>query len=447
MPLEPEPNIKFSDDTIAEASAKAVELGKKSFEEQKNSFGSVQDGTRSNTVPESIPKTQPVVIKSLRTYQGDIAEAIKNQNASVLTIAMAEQQRVGARAEKKESEEFKPRTILERIRGEKPKLRIPVPESVATNVPIPLSKSALPTFNAPPVPNTATTKPDFPSKIVFGTTPQKKIDDGFRRDAITISISIILILLGIGAVVGFYFLQKTPPPPATAPASELTVIPYDSKEVVSTTFTDRESLLQKLNDFRRGSVIPDGSILYIELTNGATSTTPITTNELFGILKTNIPGNALRAFDTNFMFGFYGANGNQPFLLISLTSFDNAFNGMLQWEKDMNTDIGTIFSSGAVPLTQYVPTSIPSVASSSGTKNATTTGVAAITTLVNLGPTPNNYFGDITIQNKDARVLKNSRAQTILLYSFINQNTLLITSNEATLTGMIGKFASQQYVR
>jgi hypothetical protein len=454
MPPEKESHIEFNDDTIAKASAEAINLGKKSFEEQKNAFGAVQNDTNDGANEETGKENQPVVIKSLRTYQGDIAEAIKNQNASVLTIAMAEQQRVGKREEENEKEEFKPRTILQRIKGEKPKPRIPTPEFVPPRIE-PKPRQAPTTFTPPPVFNVPPTqsasikpnKPEFPSKIVFGQSPQKKINDSFRRDTITIAISILLILLGIGAVTGFYFLQKTPPKPATAPASELTIIPYDTKEIISTTYLDRESLLQKLNAIRRGAPIANGSVHYVELTSGATSTTPISTNDLFSILNTNIPGNALRAFGPSFMFGFYGINGNQPFILISLNSFENAYAGMLEWEKDMNTDVGAIFAPSAVSLTQYVPIATSSVASLGGGKNVTATGTAAITTIANLGPTPNSQFGDITIQNKDARVLKNARAETILLYSFINQNTLLITTNESVLSAMIGKFTQQQYTR
>ncbi len=454
MPPEKESHIEFNDDTIAKASAEAISLGKKSFEEQKNAFGTVQNSISDGTKQETEKENQPVVIKSLRTYQGDIAEAIKNQNASVLTIAMAEQQRVGEREDQKEKEEFKPRTILQRIKGEKPKPRTPTPEFVPPRIE-PKPKQAPATFTPPPIFNVPPTqsvnvkpsRPEFPSKIVFGEAPQKKINDAFRRDTVTIAISILLILLGVGAVAGFYFLQKTPPKPAAAPASELTIIPYDTKETISTADLGRESLLQKLNAIRRGAPIADGSVHYVELTSGATSTIPISTNDLFSILNTNIPGNAIRAFGPNFMFGFYGINGNQPFILISLNSFENAYAGMLEWEKDMNTDVGAIFSPSAVALTQYVPINTPAVASTSGVKNVIATGTTAVTTIANLGPASDSQFGDVTIQNKDARVLKNSRAETILLYSFINQNTLLITSNESVLSAMIGKFTQQQYTR
>ena len=54
---------------------------------------------------------------------------------------------------------------------------------------------------------------------------------------------------------------------------------------------------------------------------------------------------------------------------------------------------------------------------------------------------------DITIKNKDARILKSPTGQTVLLYSFYNNNMLILTDNEETLRALLTKLDSEKLSR
>ena len=51
-------------------------------------------------------------------------------------------------------------------------------------------------------------------------------------------------------------------------------------------------------------------------------------------------------------------------------------------------------------------------------------------------------FEDVLVQNKDARVLKDSAGNVRLLYAFPNTETLLITTNQSTFLEVFGRLTS-----
>jgi len=442
MPGEPDNTFQFADETIDEVGKKAIDAGRENFEKEKDIFqrinGVSEDEIRASAganSPSTIevseatikpnPKAPDVVIKNLRTFQGDVADAIKKQNASVITIAMAEQNRNAKREESTGGTQniITHENELQRILGKKAPPGVPKPPT--------------PT-RVPPKP-----APVLPQKIAYAEPeePKKKIDPEFIRNALTITGSVLLILLGVGAVIGFYVLQKKPTI-APAPKVDQTIVAFNTKAEIETAGIKRDDLILKLNSLREGGVENQNDITYIALTKKMESdTVSITTTELFGILATSIPASAVRAFGDQFMMGMYSTEKNEPFLILKVTSFDNAFAGMLAWEKTLNKDIGSIFSSRSIPITSVAPAP---VATATGTPSTTT---APATRVVNVDALIKTEFEDITIQNKDARVLKNTRGDDIVLYSFLDQNTILITSSQKAFHEILNKFIAEKLVR
>lgn len=433
MAGENDNKFNFADETINEVGKKAVDAGREHFEKEKDIFERIN-----GIAPEAIstpnyseeqkeapvkpnPKAPNVVIKNLRTFQGDVAEAIKKQNASVITIAMAEKNREA----KKQSGSAKPEDFitheneLQRILGKK-------------------TPPGLPKEPAPTLPTVE--KPVLPRTEIYKEEPKKKVSPEFIKNALTISGSVLLILLGVGAIIGFYILQEKP---SVAPPQKVdqTIVAFNSKTEIETAGIQRDNLILKLNSLREGTLGNPNDIQYIALTKKTdTDTVSISTGELFAILSTGIPASTIRAFGDQFMLGLYTLQRNEPFLIIKVTSFDNAFAGMLAWEKTMNKDIGSIFSSRSIPIT--------SVPASNTFPNATSsTSTAPVTRVVNVDSLIKSEFEDITIQNKDARVLKNTRGDDIVLYSFLDQNTILITSSQKAFYEILNKFIAEKLVR
>jgi len=52
---------------------------------------------------------------------------------------------------------------------------------------------------------------------------------------------------------------------------------------------------------------------------------------------------------------------------------------------------------------------------------------------------------DNIIENKDVRILKNSTGEVVLLYTFPNTNTLIITGNIETLKVVLDRLTRVQF--
>jgi hypothetical protein len=71
--------------------------------------------------------------------------------------------------------------------------------------------------------------------------------------------------------------------------------------------------------------------------------TLLTTSSLFDILEAKNPTSLTRALDPDFILGFHSSLGNKPFLLLTIKSYENTFAGMLDWEKTLYQDFSPIF--------------------------------------------------------------------------------------------------------
>jgi hypothetical protein len=111
------------------------------------------------------------------------------------------------------------------------------------------------------------------------------------------------------------------------------------------------------------------------------------------------------------MLGIYSFDTNEPFIILTTNDFANSFSGMLRWEKDMVSDFEKIFL-----ISQKI--------------GSTTV-----------------EFVDEALRNKDLRILQNENKKTILLYSFVDKNTIVITTNESIFTAIVNKYNVSKQIR
>ncbi|MEX2014088.1 MAG: hypothetical protein WD896_01910 [Parcubacteria group bacterium] len=220
-----------------------------------------------------------------------------------------------------------------------------------------------------------------------------------------------LVLFGLGTLGAWYgyheFVRRTAIPIPAAPANRFVAI--DSEITVNVRTSSRESLTNAIFEATRGTAM--GQLRHIVLIKESVEkqVSYLPVNEFLQTLETRAPANLVRAFDPLFMLGAYGES---VFIIIKLSSFENAFAGMLAWEKDLPRDIG--------PLLATAPF------------------------LRNL--TPENIFTDITDRNKDARLLALGN-ETIMLYSFFDNDMLVITDEIGTLRTVIERLTREKLSR
>lgn len=223
-------------------------------------------------------------------------------------------------------------------------------------------------------------------------------------------VILLLIVLGGGWYYWFSTSQKVEPAPKAAMTVK-TIISY-SKVAALTVDSDSDALVligAKLGQLNAGL----GNIYALIPVLSSTSTTPL---DITAILKsTLIPSRLLRSLDSNYMIGAYTYDTQNPFIILKDTFFQNAFSGMLEWEKDMRSDL--------LPVIQVAHENENSVTAAE------------------------SHFEDVIISNIDARVLRDDQGKTILIYAFADKDTIIITTSEATLKYILDRLLTVRTIQ
>lgn len=273
-------------------------------------------------------------IKSLRTYAGDVEEALGQGKSSAATIMIAEQKR-------------------------------------RENSPV---------------------------------LSQRPVNLEFRNKTF-IMVGMSLLVLGLIVVGSVYYLsssQKT-----TTEKNTKAVIAYTTEHKLDVASSSRDQIINKIISEKSGFKQAPNSVLYINTLSG-NSELPV--ENLLALIAPRMPSSLARAFEDKYMVGIYSFDTNEPFIILTTKDYPSAYSGMLKWEKDMATDLGKIFQIS--PANQIQLT-----------------------------------FADEALKNKDLRIMQNADKKTILLYSFIDKNTLIITTNENIFSAILGKYLINKQIR
>lgn len=272
-------------------------------------------------------------LSTLRTYQGDVAEFIKDKNKSTLSIALEEKHKQEKEEESNQEE------------------------------------------------------------------PQEKSSgqQNFGANFTAIILSITLIIAGVFASMFIFDYITTPKDLEVSLKTD--IIPYNNEIMLANMSV--ESFGTEIKNLSAQNGI---SIINISDNQGNQINT---SSSLFDFL--NIRARPVtRYFDKSFVLGANGESG--LFLIFETSDFGATFSGMLEWEKNIEEDLSFMFGQQEKSDSSFV-------------------------------------WKDAIIKNKDARILSNNKGVSKIYYSFLNKNTLVITSSEKTLTDIFSAFASKPFVR
>lgn len=327
-------------------------------------------------------------IKSLRTYQSDIAEALGKNNTTVAQMAIAE----NARKANNEAP-----IVKELVKEPVPLIKKPVLEATI-QVESPVEK---------PQPIPVVRKP----LEVISNAPEL-VHNGTRGVLLTF-LSLILVAGGIFG--GLYFYSKSP----LANISGTQVVPNGTyrgllasniqKKVILGTLIEKR--IEDVLAYERTQVkLEPNQVLELYFIKGSGDESFLITSEEFLSLSTNrSPETIRRSLLDKFMFGFHrNSTSIEPYVVLKTEFFQNTFTGMLKWEPEIQEDT-KVWLSGK--------------------------DVAAQT------------FEDKVLKNKDIRVLKDGSGTPLILYGFLDKETLVITTNEETFLEILDRFEKQTYVR
>lgn len=240
-------------------------------------------------------------------------------------------------------------------------------------------------------------------------TPQPRAPISWARITIW-TLTALFIVGGCAAAIYVYIGPPTVDPETTVQASNILYI--DESVEVPLSGLDHLALVTELAKLRDSTTLSLGLMreTYFTLPTEAGGKRLASTQEVAPRLAPNMPPSLLRALQPEFILGTHVFDRNQGFIVFKTDNYQQAFSGMVEWEHAMRGDL--------LPFMDRRPRErLPN----EGTNSTTTPRVIA------------SSFVDRVVRNHDARVLYNDAGDIVLLYSFLDQRTIAITTNEHTL--------------
>ncbi len=272
------------------------------------------------------------------------------------------------------------------------------PEPQAEPEPAP---APVPEPPAPSIVEDNRTPPPYRSRIPQRAVPAEAPFSIWRVGAVIL----LAVLLGVSGTLWFFgggeentMVAGKDEAPSLISAEEQIAVPIGR---------DAQSLMRDIL-----SVQPKSQTVVAEIypeINISGETVPAGAAEVLAVLDPSAPGTFIRAV-TDMSFGLY--RNREPFIVMKFTSFDAALGGMLEWEVNMSSDLSPLF--GAPVSGTFDP------------QARTATQIRE------------PYFTDMVVGNYDARILLDETQKERLAYTFLNRNTVLITTNRDALVALAG---------
>lgn len=303
-------------------------------------------------------------LKNIKTFQSDLANAVKTDNVSMIKVALAEKKRQEARGDMSY---------------------------------------------------------DIPKK---------------KNTLIYIGIGVIIFILVASIVAGaFVFFGRAGTPATQTQTTSFQPILYT--KLVSTLNIDsfNQSDTTRIIDQEKEATMDLGDTKALIFTTGtSTAERPLTTEEFFTFIQSRAPDQLLRSLDSNFLLGVYAYTPREVFAIFRVTSYDSAFAGMLQWEPNIESDIGNIFINKKDRVQKSIATASSSVLSEESTSSP-------------YGVFSQRKFVDKIYSNKDVRSLIDGNGKEAMIYTFVDKETLIIATSEKSLKEVLFNLTTGRIVR
>jgi len=266
-----------------------------------------------------------------------------------------------------------------------------------------------------------------------GAEPAAQTKASFWRNTAMIAAGVLFLVAASGALA--YLVTRPTSVPGASPDST-SAAPFISvdavKEITITPDETRDQVMNSLNAARLATSLPLGLMAQLFVTESSTTASgdtvaPLGAQDFLTLMAPNLPASLARAFEPSYLLGVHVYDGNQAFMILSVYSYEQAYSGMLEWEAHMEQDL--------LPLFSYTPS--PRIPEEGV---ATTSAATSSQQFIQTG------FVDKILENHDARVLENSSGDVYLLWTFLDRNTLVIATNDATLREIIARLKNAPIV-
>lgn len=203
-----------------------------------------------------------------------------------------------------------------------------------------------------------------------------------------------------------YRESTVPIPSANAPRANALVFSEQQKPLDTTNLSRTEFLQQITREV--SFVTLSGITNIIPVTYASNPPRALSGEEFISRFALNVPQTLPAMFRDDYMLG-YAQNLDDMFVVFKFNDFDEVLNAMREWEDFLVQDFVTLMRLGPFTNADLV----------------------------------SRDFESEVVLNKISRTLRDDAGQTIMLYTFIDRNHLVIATKEQTVQEILSRFSVQ----
>lgn len=418
--------------------------------------------------PERKTRIYDVPQKPIRTYEKDMEEALARING----VGKSPIQEISQEEKKKQEEEakrIKEQFVQDKIKEEKDKEAIRIAKERSANL-IPRAEEEHPMVPPAEVPLPQFPKPKVSVRTYEGDVAQamsgpkstvvnmvlaenerktgtasisNKPESHLGRNIFLTLVSLIFIASGVG--VGYYVYKtgvfdKDPIAPVVTKIPS--IVSPDTQKIINIPVLERDQLKKSLiSQFSSQETDPGKIVELIPAQTVGSSTKRVSGSQFLNIAGFAMTDTLKRSLTDKWMIGVYSSveesGKNIPFIIMTTDFFQNAYSGMLKWEPTMPEELADLF----MYREKGNQNSISQNDESSSTTD--TTSDKSIHLFYNI----KGAFRDRIKSNRDVREFMSQKNELLLLYTFLDKDTLLITTSEEVIPALLERIEKQTYVR
>lgn len=250
-------------------------------------------------------------------------------------------------------------------------------------------------------------------KIIQGEEQSEKekrnLSPQSKKNKIFLFLGFAMILISFGILI-FFFLKKEP---AIVPIRQqiAPIIFTDKNSIIEVSDLTKDEIAKKVHGEVQKNTVKIGGIESIYMT---LYKAPVDFKKFIEIIEGNFATEDQTAINNNFLMGVM-KNGdiknpqNDFFMILKVRSIPDVFTSMRTWENKMFADLHGFFGIDFSPTSKYLIT---------------------------------KSFQNGIVENKNARILYDTENKIVMMYVFVDDNSIVITDSENTVREIMLRLGS-----
>jgi nitrate reductase NapE component len=167
------------------------------------------------------------------------------------------------------------------------------------------------------------------------------------KNTFAILASVILLVASVGLIGYFGYTKVNTKPPVVNPQASTFLFVYENEKFIDVSLT-REDIERKIQEYQieasQGAQGTYTELVFFKTDSKTSNAERISSLDFFRLFEIPVITNVARSLSQDFTYGLYTTEGRtEPFLVVGLIDYENAYSSMFTWETTLAIDVRNIF--------------------------------------------------------------------------------------------------------